>query len=92
MSRPDDLATRKQMLIAQAEFDRLKLAMTLHDLRRIVRPGVATSRRPAAHSTASRLLGLAMPVFGASRAGRVIRALSIALSMYRFLRSWSGRH
>ena len=88
MNRLDDLETRKQLLIAQAEFDRLKFAMAVHDVRRIVRPSVASSRRPAAHSTASRLLGFALPLLGASRFGRVIRGLSIALSIYRFMHGW----
>lgn len=90
MSRPDDLATRKQLLIAQAEFDRLKLAMALHDVRRIVRPPVEAARGPAARLTASRMLGFVLPVVGASRVGRVIRALSIALSLVRFLSGWRG--
>ena len=70
MSRLDDLEAKKQLLIAQAEFDRLKFAMAMHDVRRIVRPAVATSSaRPASHSTASRLLGFVLPVLGASRSG-----------------------
>ena len=88
MSGVDDLAAKKQLLIAQAEFDRLKLALAAHDVRRIVRPGVDASRHASAYSTASRVLGFALPVLGASRAGRIVRALSIALSVYRFLRGF----
>ena len=86
MTRLDDLEARKQLLIAQAEFDRLKFAMAIHDLRRIVRPAMAFSGRPGAHSAASRLLGFVLPMVGAPHAGRLVRALSIALSIYRFLR------
>ena len=89
MSRLDDLEAKKQLLIAQAEFDRIRLALAIHDVRRIVRPSV-DARGPAAHSAAARILGFATPVLGASRAGRIVRALSIALSMYRFLRGWGG--
>ena len=85
---PDDLAAKKQLLIAQAEFDRLKLSLALHDVKRIVRPRIDLARRPAAHSAASRALGFVLPVLGASRAGRVVRALSIALSVFRFLRGF----
>lgn len=88
MIRQHDLEAKKQLLIAQAEFDRLKFAMAMHDLRRIVRPRVEPSRRAAAHSTASRLLGFLLPVLGASRLGRVVRGLSIALSLFRFLRGF----
>ena len=88
MIRPSDLEAKKQLLIAQAEFDRLKFAMALHDVRRIVRPSVEPAARSAANSTASRLLGLVLPVLGVSRLGRVVRGLSIALSIYRFLRGF----
>ena len=88
MPGSDDLAARKQLLIAQAEFARLKLSLALHDVKRIVRPPVDLARRPAAHSAASRVLGVVLPVLGASRAGRVVRALSIALSVFRFLRGF----
>ena len=86
MIRPSDLEAKKQLLIAQAEFDRLKFAMAMHDVRRIVRSPVDPSRRPAARSTLSRALGFVLPVLGGSRVGRAIRGLSIALSIYRFLR------
>ena len=84
----DDLAAKKQLLIAQAEFDRIKLALAAHDVRRIVRPSVDKARHAAATSAASRVLCFALPVLGASHAGRVVRALSIALSVYRFLRGF----
>ena len=90
MTRLDDLEARKQLLIAQAEFDRLKFAMAIHDLRRIVRPALSHSGGPAAHSAAARLLGFVLPMFGAAHAGRVVRALSIALSIVRFL-GWRSR-
>jgi hypothetical protein len=85
MNRLNDLEAKKQLLVAQAEFDRLKFAMAMHDVRRIVRPRVEFSSR-SAPSTASRLLGFVLPVLGASRLARVVRGLSIALTIYRFLR------
>ncbi len=86
MTRLEDLEAKKQLLIAQAEFDRLKFAMAMHDVRRIVRPVVESSARPPAHSIASRMLGFVLPMLGASRVGRVVRGLSIAMSIYRLLR------
>ena len=61
MNRLDDLEAKKQLLIAQAEFDRLKFAMAVHDVRRIVRPPRGTSGPAGVHSTASRLLGSCFP-------------------------------
>lgn len=92
MTRLDDLEAKKQLLIAQAEFDRLKLAIAVHDVRRIVRPAFESSSRPATHTMASRVLGFVLPLFGASRLGRVVRGLSIALSVYRLLRGGRGTH
>lgn len=82
----DELQARKTLLIAQAEIDRLAVAMALHDVRRVIRPSLDTSRRSTAGSTASKLLAFAAPIFGAARMSRVVRALSIALTIYRFLR------
>jgi hypothetical protein len=48
MARLDDIVARKQLLVAQAEFDRLKLAMAVHDVRRIVRPSVGAGQRAGA--------------------------------------------
>ena len=84
--RNKDLQARKELLIAQAEFDRLAFAMALHDVRRVVRPSVEASRRTQAGTTASKVLAFAAPLLGAARVSRMVRALSIALTIYRFLR------
>jgi hypothetical protein len=86
-----ELDAKKQLLVAQAEFDRLKFALAVHDVKRLVRPTILASARPAAHSAAARILGFALPAFGLARMGRVVRALSIALSIYRFMRGFRGR-
>ncbi|MBC7858581.1 MAG: hypothetical protein H7Z39_07315 [Burkholderiaceae bacterium] len=86
----DDLAAKKQLLIAQAEFDRIKFALAIHDLKRTIRSPVAAGHRGTAHSMAARLIGFALPALGRSRAGVVLRAGSIALAVYRFLRGFRG--
>jgi hypothetical protein len=91
MAKLDELESRKALLVAQAEFDRLKLGMALHDVRRIVRPTVTSAERSAVHSLTARVLRVALPVLGFSRVGRVVRGLSIALSVYRFLHGWRPR-
>jgi hypothetical protein len=90
MARVRDLESKRELLIAQAEFDRLKLAMAVHDLRAVARPPIAAAARSAAHASAARLIGLALPILGFARAGRAVRALSIGLSIYRVLRGWRG--
>ncbi|HVF65464.1 MAG TPA: hypothetical protein VNE58_15870 [Casimicrobiaceae bacterium] len=92
MTRSDDIDARKELLIAQAEFDRLKFAMAMHDLRRTVRPRADDGTlATAAHSPAARLLRFIVPVAGTSGAGRIVRAMSIALSVYRFLQRFGRR-
>jgi hypothetical protein len=84
--RNEDLQARKELLIAQSEFDRLAFAMALHDVRRVVRPSLDASRRAHASSPASKLLAFAAPLMGTARMSRIVRALSIALTIYRFMR------
>lgn len=91
MTRLADFEARKQLLIAQAEFDRLKLAIAVHDVRRLVRPSLDASARAGSRSAASGVLGFLLPLLGASRLGGVVRGLSLALSAYRLMRQWSRR-
>jgi hypothetical protein len=86
--RRDDLQARKELLIAQAEIDRLAFAMALHDVRRVVRPSIDAVHRAHSNTTASKVLAFAAPLLGAARLSRVVRALSVALTIYRFLRRW----
>lgn len=83
-----DLEAKKQLLSAQAEFDRLKLTISMHDMRRVLRPSLAAADASDRQSTTSRLLGFTMPLIGRSQIGRVMRAVSLALSVYRFLRGF----
>jgi hypothetical protein len=87
VARAEELASRKALLIAQADYDRMKLTLAAGDLRRIVRPPIDGARHPRAHSIALRALRMAIPVLGVTRAGGVVRAFSIALAIYRIVRS-----
>ena len=82
----EDLQAKKELLIAQAEFDRIAFALALHDVRRVVRPSGETFRRSHSHSAASKVLEFAAPFIGTQRLSRAVRALSIALTIYRFMR------
>ena len=84
--RREDLRAKKELLIAQAEFDRLAFSLALHDVRRVVRPSGDGVRRGHAPSSTARLLDFAAPLLGTARLSRAVRALSIALTIYRFLR------
>ena len=82
----EDLQVKKELLIAQAEFDRIAFALALHDVRRVVRPSGESFRPAHSHSAASKVLEFAAPFIGTQRLSRALRALSIALTIYRFMR------
>jgi hypothetical protein len=82
----EDLQAKKELLIAQAEFDRIAFALALHDVRRVVRPSGEAFRRTHSHSAAAKFLDFAAPFLGTERLSRAVRALSIALTIYRFMR------
>ena len=84
----DDFEAKMALLIAQAELDRLKLALAVHDVRAIARPPIAAAARSAAQASATKVLAFALPIFGFARAGRIVRVLSIGVSIYRMLRAW----
>ena len=88
MASRDDLEAKKALLIAQAEFDRLRLALAVHDVRAIARPPIAAAARSAAQASAARILAFALPIFGFARAGRIVRLLSIGMATFRVLRAW----
>lgn len=88
MARLGDLVAKKELLIAQSEVDRITLALAVHDIRRIVRPSLDPAQRTAAGSTAARVLGFVLPMLGRFQAGRLLRAMSIGLAVFRFLRGF----
>jgi hypothetical protein len=86
----DDLAAQKQLLIAQANLDRLTLALAADDVRQVVWPRVDPARRGVVNSRAALAIGFALPLLGRSRLARVVRALSIGLMLYRSLRGFAA--
>jgi hypothetical protein len=87
VARADELAAKRALLIAQADYDRMKLTLAAGELRRIVRPPIDMREHPRAHTIAARALRFAIPVLGVTRAGGLVRAFSIALAIYRIVRS-----
>jgi len=88
----DPLSAKKQLLIAQAELQRIKLGLAWHDMRQSIWPAIIPPLKSAARGTAGHVLGFALPVFGMARAGRIVRLLSIAVSAYRLLRGFARPH
>lgn len=85
------LERRKALLASRAELERMQLALALHDLRTQVRP--APSARPRGRRpgmVAAAVVGLGVPLLGRARLSRMLKGVSLALSVWRVVRNWRG--
>jgi hypothetical protein len=85
------LERRKALLASRAELERMQLALALHDLRTRVRPTTPArprGRRPG--MVAAAVVGLGVPLLGRARLSRMLRGVSLALSVWRVVRNWRG--
>lgn len=87
---PQRFAARKQLLLAQAQLQRMQLSLYVDDARDVLRPaGVigGAVARPAAFvalvDTVARALGL-------RRLSTAVRIGAIAVAVYRIARAWRG--
>ena len=86
------LARRKSLLVAQSHLHRLQAGMAWYDVRQVVAPTpLAPERGDRVRSIAATLAGIAVPVFGLSRLGRIMRVVSIGLMVTRVVRELRGR-
>lgn len=91
MTRAPDLAERKARLIAQSDLQRMQALLAWHSIRRIVSPPPPPVRSKASRSIAATLIGIALPLFGGARLGRVVRTLSMAATVLRIFTAWRAR-
>ena len=93
MSRTDELAERKARLIAQADLQRMQALLAWQMARSIVAPPAPETRSRRSRTVAATLIGFSLPFLGAGRMRRVVRAISIGITVLRALRAWraSGR-
>jgi hypothetical protein len=86
MTRSQSLAQRRDLLVAQAELDRIELRLAWQDVRNSVLPRrIAGSARSGSYA---RLLAIGLPLLGLLRFRRVVASLGAALSIVRALRAW----
>ena len=88
----EELARRKSLLVAQSHLHRLQVGMAWRDVVDVIAPP-HLAPTPAGHvrSIAATLVGIALPLFGLSRLGRVMRAVSIGLMVMRVVRGLRRR-
>ena len=93
MTTSQDLAARKEHLIAQSELDRVRLAHAVLGVRSAVSPfrmlgfvGASPLR-----SIAGTLIGVAIPALGATRARGILRVAAFAVAIVRMMRRFVRR-
>jgi hypothetical protein len=86
MSTFEDLARRKALLVTKSEIERTRLRVAAQELRWQVLPPAAPGGDGRSRMLATRLVGLAVPLFGANRSLRFVRTLSLAVAAYRVVR------
>ena len=83
---------RKSLLIAQSHLHRLQAGMAWHEVKgALMPPRPAPDSGDRVRSIAATLIGIAIPVFGLARLGRVTKAMSIAVIVMRLVRGIRGR-
>jgi hypothetical protein len=88
----EDTARRKSLLAAQAHLQRIQARIAWHDVREIIAPPhLAPARGGHVRSIAAVLIGIAVPVFGLPRLGRILRAFSIGMMIMRVVRGLRTR-
>ena len=86
------LARRKSLLVAQSHLHRLQAGMAWHNVKEVVVPThLAPARGDHVRSIAATLVGIAVPVLGVSRLGRIMRAVSIGMMVMRVVRGLRSR-
>ena len=92
MTARTDIAARKSLLAARAELDRMELSLAVRELQETLLPSGGSQRLALRHPALAWLVGVAVPLLGAGRLGRIVRTVSIALAAVRILRAWrAGR-
>lgn len=91
MSTLAELATRRELLVARADLERVDVAVATRDLADSFGTRGAAGRFRDTHPFLARALRLAIPLIGASRLGVAARAISIGIVAFRLVRALRGR-
>ena len=93
MTTPQDLAARKEHLIAQSDIDRVRLAHAALGVRSAVSPlrMLGFAGGAPLRSIAGTLIGFAIPALGATRARGLLRVAAFAVVIVRMMRRFVRR-
>ncbi len=85
----EQLARRKDLLIAQGHLHRLQARLAWHDIKEVVAPPhLAPPRGGHLRSIAATLVGFGVPLFGLYRMGRIMRVFSVGMAVMRIVRGF----
>jgi len=93
MTTPQDLAARKEHLIAQSDLDRVRLAHAVLGVRSAVSPFrmLGFAGGSPLRSIAGTLIGFAVPALGVTRARGILRVAAFAVAIVRIMRRFVRR-
>jgi hypothetical protein len=92
MSRSlQQLAARKQILLAESQLQRMQFALYVGDARDALRPAGLMGGAIARPAAAIAVVNMVARLFGWHRLARVVRLGAIALVVFRFVRVWRTR-
>ena len=93
MTTAQDLAARREQLIAQSELDRVRLAHAMLGVRSAASPlrMLGFAGGSPLRSIAGTLIGFAVPALGASRARGILRVAAFAVAIVRIMRRFVRR-
>jgi hypothetical protein len=91
MKNDADLSERKARLVAQSDLHRMQALLAWHAARRIIAPPAPSERSGASRSIAAAIIGVALPLFGATRMRGSLSTLSTIATALRIWRAWRMR-
>lgn len=93
MTTPQDLAARKEHLLAQSDLDRVRLAHAVLEVRSAASPlrMLGFTGGSPLRSVAGSLIGFAIPALGATRARGLLRVAAFAVAIVRMMRRFVRR-
>jgi hypothetical protein len=84
------LASRKQLLLAQSQLQRMQLSLYVGDARDALRPAGLLGGAMVHPAALIALLGPVARMFGWRRLARLVRLGTIAVIVLRIVRAWRG--
>jgi hypothetical protein len=89
--RLDELAARKELVVARLQLQRMETELRITDLREALRPASSIGSAIAKPAAFIGVLDLVAPIFGLRKFAVLARIGAIAMVAFRVARDWRGR-